>query len=364
MIRPGGAARPGSSTLAKSNYARLCKSEQRDLLRGFRVGFWTARTSDIGREAGLGRAVSLLSPASVIWGWGTIFLSNRIDAPSIPRRVFVSWRSFSRHLRQTSRVPSYINGTLVLSSMRTNFAARLCFLVCAAHTSAQSAVWRLPSRGIGDGRGLAGRRRSRASDDGCDRHSHWRGLHETSYFDPLLSFRGHNNFRTTIVYYFARRSRKRRSRDRKKSAGNSSSVRNGTAWNPSRCQDHCMRRKKPKKEPLDATRASVKREMARPRMAKSARITQRSLERGRTPKRPSTSMPGTVDKIIPAHRQRQPEKAQIGVERAARRHRSLRIENTLTDENGDEVKLKKGAHVEVTVEAEDQTSTAKIKNDS
>jgi hypothetical protein len=32
-------------------------------------------------------------------------------------------------------------------------------------------------------------------------------------------------------------------------------------------------------------------------------------------------------------------------------YRDLRIENTLTDEHGDEVKLKKGAHVEVTVTA-------------
>jgi hypothetical protein len=32
-----------------------------------------------------------------------------------------------------------------------------------------------------------------------------------------------------------------------------------------------------------------------------------------------------------------------------RRYRDLRIENVLTDEHGDDVKLKKGAHVEVTV---------------
>jgi hypothetical protein len=124
------------------------------------------------------------------------------------------------------------------------------------------------------------------------------------------------------------------------------------------------RGKKSRKEAGDATRASVKKEMARPRMAKSARITQRKLETGRIPKRPSATMPGTVEKIIPAQSQRRPEKAQIGVERAAHRYRNLQIENTLTDENGDEVKLKKGAHVEVTVEAEDQMSPAKRKNDS
>jgi hypothetical protein len=61
-------------------------------------------------------------------------------------------------------------------------------------------------------------------------------------------------------------------------------------------------------------------------------------------------MPGTVNKIIPP-RPNRPEKAQIAVDRADHRHRDLRIENSLTDENGDEVKLKKGAHVVVTVAA-------------
>jgi hypothetical protein len=121
-----------------------------------------------------------------------------------------------------------------------------------------------------------------------------------------------------------------------------------------------MRHKPPKKELLDATRASVKKEMARPRMAKSARIMKRNLDTGRIPERASTIMRGTVDKIIPSRSRKQPEKAQIAVERGTRRYRNLRIENTLTDENGDEVKLKKGAHVEVTVAAAGKTSTAKI----
>jgi hypothetical protein len=33
------------------------------------------------------------------------------------------------------------------------------------------------------------------------------------------------------------------------------------------------------------------------------------------------------------------------------RNRAVRIENTLTDEHGDDVSLKKGAHVDVTVTA-------------
>ena len=70
------------------------------------------------------------------------------------------------------------------------------------------------------------------------------------------------------------------------------------------------------------------------------------------PEQPSATMPGTVDKIIPSSRPNQPEEAQIAVEGADHRFRDLRIENTLTDENGDDVKLKKDAHVEVTVTAE------------
>jgi hypothetical protein len=41
--------------------------------------------------------------------------------------------------------------------------------------------------------------------------------------------------------------------------------------------------------------------------------------------------------------------AQIAVDGADHGYRDLRIENTLTNEHGDDVKLKKGAHVEVTV---------------
>jgi hypothetical protein len=128
-------------------------------------------------------------------------------------------------------------------------------------------------------------------------------------------------------------------------------VRNGTAWLPSRCHDRCMLRKKRKKEPDNATHASVKKEMAKPRMAKSVRIAELNLDTARISDQPSATMRGTVDKIIPSPRPSRPEKAQIGVGGADVHYRDLRIENTLTDEHGDEVKLKKGAHVEVTVTA-------------
>jgi hypothetical protein len=63
-------------------------------------------------------------------------------------------------------------------------------------------------------------------------------------------------------------------------------------------------------------------------------------------------MPGTVDNVIPSPRPSQPEQAQIAIDGAAPRYCLLRIENTLTNGHGDDVKLKKGAHVEVTVAAE------------
>jgi hypothetical protein len=118
-----------------------------------------------------------------------------------------------------------------------------------------------------------------------------------------------------------------------------------------------MLHKKAKKESDNATRASIQKEMTKPRMARSARIAELTLDTARIPERPSTTMPGIVDKVIPSPRPSQPEKAQIAVEGAGHRYRDLRIKNTLTDEHGDDVRLKKGAHVAVTVTAEPKTST-------
>lgn len=106
-----------------------------------------------------------------------------------------------------------------------------------------------------------------------------------------------------------------------------------------------------KKVSLKATRASVKKEMAKPRMARSARIAELNLDTSRIPEPPSVVMPGTVDQIIRSPDSTRPEKAQIAVDGADERYRDLRIENTLTDEHGDDVGLKKGAHVQVTITA-------------
>jgi hypothetical protein len=122
--------------------------------------------------------------------------------------------------------------------------------------------------------------------------------------------------------------------------------------------------KKHQREPISATRLNVKAEMAKPRMARSAKIAELKLDNTRIPEPPSATMPGIVDKIVPSPSPGKPEKAQIVVDRADHRHRDLRIENTLTDEHGDDAKLKEGARVEVTVTAEPEASTSATNEDS
>jgi uncharacterized protein YfaS (alpha-2-macroglobulin family) len=113
-----------------------------------------------------------------------------------------------------------------------------------------------------------------------------------------------------------------------------------------------MPHKKAQKEPRNATRSSILTEMAKPRMARSARIAEQKLDTARIPEQPRVILAGTIDNIIPSPRAGQPEKVQIAVDGADDRYRVLRIENTFTDENGDDVRLKKGAHVDVTVTTE------------
>lgn len=75
--------------------------------------------------------------------------------------------------------------------------------------------------------------------------------------------------------------------------------------------------------------------------------------------KPSTTLPGTVEKIIKPTTPDDREKAQIAVEGADHLYREIRIENTLTNENGEEVRLKQGAEVEVTVEAPPEATIPK-----
>jgi hypothetical protein len=105
-----------------------------------------------------------------------------------------------------------------------------------------------------------------------------------------------------------------------------------------------MNNNKRKKVLSNTIDTSVLTEMALPRMSKSARIAEQNLDAARI------LIPGTVEGLIPSPRPNQPEKAQIAIE-GDHGYRDLRIKNSLTDEHGDEVKLKKGAYVEVTVAA-------------
>ncbi|MGH9684686.1 MAG: hypothetical protein ACRD4S_13875 [Candidatus Acidiferrales bacterium] len=75
--------------------------------------------------------------------------------------------------------------------------------------------------------------------------------------------------------------------------------------------------------------------------------------------KPSTNLPGVVEKIIKSPDPREPEKAQIAIEGADHLYREIRIENTLKNANGKEVGLKPGAQVEVIVEADPKDTTPK-----
>ena len=77
--------------------------------------------------------------------------------------------------------------------------------------------------------------------------------------------------------------------------------------------------------------------------------------------KPSTTLPGTVEKIIKSPDPRVPEKAQIGIEGAEHLYREIRIDNVLKDQDGEKVALKQGAEVEVTIEA-DKEDTVKKKD--
>jgi hypothetical protein len=77
--------------------------------------------------------------------------------------------------------------------------------------------------------------------------------------------------------------------------------------------------------------------------------------------KPSTTLPGTVEKIIKPIDPNEPEKAQISVEGAEPLYQEIRIENTLKDEKGEEVAIKEGAQVEVTIEADKKDTTKKEK---
>jgi len=79
----------------------------------------------------------------------------------------------------------------------------------------------------------------------------------------------------------------------------------------------------------------------------------------------STTLPGKVEKLIPAHPfSGEPEKAQIAVEGADHLYREIRVPNALEDDNGHKVKLKEGADVDVKIEADPVTTSSNGRQES
>jgi hypothetical protein len=76
-------------------------------------------------------------------------------------------------------------------------------------------------------------------------------------------------------------------------------------------------------------------------------------------KKAQVKKPGRVQKIIKSPVTNEPEKAEISVEDADHLYREIRIENTLHDEQGQKVRLKEGADVEVVIEADSKAVTPK-----
>lgn len=73
----------------------------------------------------------------------------------------------------------------------------------------------------------------------------------------------------------------------------------------------------------------------------------------------AVTLPGTVEKIIPPAFPSDAEKAQVAVEGADHLYREIRVENKLTTDTGTDVRLKPGAHVDVTIEADSNATTRK-----
>jgi len=73
----------------------------------------------------------------------------------------------------------------------------------------------------------------------------------------------------------------------------------------------------------------------------------------------STTLAGTVEKVIESPHPSVPERAQIAIEGADELYREIRVENTLKDDAGRDAALKQGAPVVVTIEADAQDTMKK-----
>ena len=68
---------------------------------------------------------------------------------------------------------------------------------------------------------------------------------------------------------------------------------------------------------------------------------------------------GRVAKVIKSAYPNQPEKAQIEITEAEELYREVRIENEVSDDNGEKAVLKPGADVDVIVEADSNATMKK-----
>jgi hypothetical protein len=80
--------------------------------------------------------------------------------------------------------------------------------------------------------------------------------------------------------------------------------------------------------------------------------------------KPAVTLPATVEKILQPANPKNPEMAEIHIEGADPLYREIRVENTLTNEAGEEVRLKKGSRVDVTIEADHDATVPKKSKDA
>ena len=78
--------------------------------------------------------------------------------------------------------------------------------------------------------------------------------------------------------------------------------------------------------------------------------------------KPTVTVAGVVQKILKPVVPGQQEKAEISLEGADELYREIRIDNTLKNADGEPVALKRGAEVDVTVEADPKDTVAKSDN--
>ena len=86
---------------------------------------------------------------------------------------------------------------------------------------------------------------------------------------------------------------------------------------------------------------------------------QMKIDGGVMARKPNVKLPGKVEKVIESAYE--PEKAEISIEGADPLYREIRIENSLKDESGREVRLEENDQVDVTVESEETEETRPIR---